>query len=692
MYLEELLKCAYIKTDAPTEEEITLLLQGCLPQIDHHLVVRKPDFEEILMRNRATDPTSEAIMIAIGKAKPVPGDPIWGVMLQQESVVSRFTALCNAETESTLGFADEDTGPSSMGPEERVPDFDIPINPAGAVDTESGMEAPSESGLDFFGGGTVPGPENEPVTVEPEGSPLLGGDFPSTTQSGMEGPGEDFREPIAPQSSGEESISPAFHSFGNDDFAPPVSDSSVSEGTSVDTMPTFEDFDTEPDDIIDPTPMHQSELTKAAPMQEVPSNRFNIPDSGDGMSLYQDNPASHMRYTATPDESEAVDAPRPDEVTMEDTRGVTEKKAPQTITMGDIGEPGAFDAPDYPGAIDHILGNDEVKGQQVAPEEQAPVSDFASFDEMGTEGGVEEQSGDIDNPFAFDVRTPVDVMPEESESVADVDPFGRPMGVPSEVVPSAFESATSPDFSGLVEEQVDTSEGVSGAQLGHDPLLSPSDINTILSGTGGMPDPASMGFAPPEDTVPEGFTPPEDIVPEGFSPPGDTVPGGFEPPEDVPTPEEVVDEEAPAHVLEEPGVQDEATAEVGTASDPSEDTDSDEHPEPDRPLESNNNETVQFIRKSFTLFYTLAKQYGLETILKSEGLDAAAFCASVLQEFPMYNHQYTTSSAQPGATESKCAMDLIQALQLEAEEAALSGDTDRAELCVTPVFKLIYKE
>ena len=86
MYLEELLKCAYIKTDAPTEEEITLLLQGCLPQIDHHLVVRKPDFEEILMRNRATDPTSEAIMIAIGKAKPVPGDPIWGV-IDRKSVV-----------------------------------------------------------------------------------------------------------------------------------------------------------------------------------------------------------------------------------------------------------------------------------------------------------------------------------------------------------------------------------------------------------------------------------------------------------------------------------------------------------------------------------------------------------------------------------------------------------------------------
>lgn len=681
MYLEELLKCAYIKTDAPTEEEITLLLQGCLPQIDHHLVVRKPDFEEILMRNRATDPTSEAIMIAIGKAKPVPGDPIWGVMLQQESVVSRFTALCNAETESTLGFAEEDAGPSSMGPEERVPDFDIPINPAGTVDTESGMEAPPESDLGSFGGGAMLGTESAPVTAEPDSLSHLGGDFSSTTPLDMEGLGEDFREPIAPLGSEEESDPPAFHSFGDDDFAPPIADSSVSEGTSVDTMPTFEDFDTEPDDIIDPTPMHQSEPTQAAPMQEVPSNRFNIPDSGDGMSLYQDNPASHMRYTATPDESEAVDAPRPDEVTMEDTRGVTEKKAPQTITMGNIGEPGVLDAPDYPGAIDHILDSDEAKGQQVAPEEQTPVSDFASFDEAGTEGGVEEQSGDTDNPFAFDVRTPVGVVPEESESVADVDPFGRPMGVPSEVVPSAFEGAASPDFSGPSEEQVDTSEGVSGAQLGPDPLLSSSDINTILSGTGGMPDPASMGFAPPEDTVPEGFTPPEDIVPEGF-----------ELPEDVPTSEEVVDEEAPVPVLEEPGVQDEASAEVGATSDSSEDTDSGEHPEPDRPLESNNNETVQFIRKSFTLFYTLAKQHGLETILKSEGLDAAAFCASVLQEFPMYNHQYTTSSAQPGATESKCAMDLIQALQLEAEEAALSGDTDRAELCVTPVFKLIYKE
>ena len=601
MYLDELLKCAYISTDAPTEDEIVLLLQGCNPQIDHHLLVKKSDFEEVLMRNRATDPTSEAIMIAIGKAKHEMSDPIWGVLLQQESVVNRFTTLCNAEAELALGHDTDAEPPAGFIEEERVPDFDIPINPGGVIEPPafegSALEEQTQDGFSL-----EPPAFNEPLQdgAAPEGS--LGDTPPLDDAFG--GP---VFEPMNFGTLGDTGgPTPEFPSFdfgGTDVPATPADGSGL--GATDAGIPRFEDFPTEPDMPIKPA------MTGAEP------NNFGIPDCGDGMSLYLDNPASHMYYNAEPVDSEAEDAPLPGAV-----EGVASADEVPGIEMGAIGEPGAFDSPDYPGAIEHMLG--DAHGDKGTLEEAgAPESIPAPEDVSPMQG----EFGVGDTPTSFEPPMFAGFEPPVEAPVFDVG------GTPPPEAP-AFEGF------GLQEEATGLTQGVNEPPAPEFPEVPDSPGTADVLYGDGVPDALSE----------EGIG--ADAVPASV--PGETVPEDYEEPVPPPPVEGQL--------------------------------------EPERTLESDNNQTVQFIRKSFTLFYSLAKQHSLETILRAEGLDAATFCANVLQEFPSLNHQYTTSSAQPGSTESRCALDLIQALQLEAEEAALSGDNDRAEVCVTPVFKLIYKE
>ncbi len=95
MFFEELVKHAYIKSADPEQDEVVLLPKGCQASIEQNMVVTRADFEEILMKYRSIDPTSESILMTIGRTGIPKTDRIWSIMLHQNVLVSRYSALCN---------------------------------------------------------------------------------------------------------------------------------------------------------------------------------------------------------------------------------------------------------------------------------------------------------------------------------------------------------------------------------------------------------------------------------------------------------------------------------------------------------------------------------------------------------------------------------------------------------------------
>lgn len=94
MFFHELLKGAYLKEEPPLEDEITLLPAGVKAGMDYSLVVNRSLFEQTIVNYRATEPMSEAILMAIGSAKAL-NDPVWLTLVQNEAVVEKYTTLCN---------------------------------------------------------------------------------------------------------------------------------------------------------------------------------------------------------------------------------------------------------------------------------------------------------------------------------------------------------------------------------------------------------------------------------------------------------------------------------------------------------------------------------------------------------------------------------------------------------------------
>lgn len=142
MYFDDLLQKAYITASIPGEDEIVLLPAGLTPSIESSMVVKKSDFEAIMMEYRSSVPASEAVLVTIGKSGSVGSNvsfapQVYDLLCKRSSVIDRYTALCNAETANKLeslenGSADPgvpEVGESSDGSGDEVsaPDSEIPI-------------------------------------------------------------------------------------------------------------------------------------------------------------------------------------------------------------------------------------------------------------------------------------------------------------------------------------------------------------------------------------------------------------------------------------------------------------------------------------------------------------------------------------------------------------------------------------
>ena len=313
MYFEELLNQAYLTANQPTDEEIVLLPAGCRSQVDKNMVVPKAVFEEILMNHRAADPTSEAILITIGRASRMPGDPIWDTMIQRENVLDRFTTLCNEETAEKLSALEtseqqsedlyqpptavEETtpGPQAGGDGWNVPE-PIPHSACFAEDPSWAVGPEVSSGLDNFG-------QEQEQTSEPTLEP-------AQANPGLDGFGQD-PEPV------------------KSDVAPAV----AAALAQPDFLP-------------------------------VPGGSWGIPDSKDGMAVYLDDVSKHQPYNAEVGDTTGIeDAPNPGEVVGEsayipasdftpDVEAVPEadEEPIPVAPPEEVGETSVFDTSEVPGS------------------------------------------------------------------------------------------------------------------------------------------------------------------------------------------------------------------------------------------------------------------------------------------------------------------------------------------------------
>lgn len=121
LYLDELLQKTYITDSPPTEDEIVLLPAGFKPSIDSSIVLKKSDFEAILMGARASEPASEAVLVTIGKAGSVGqtetglSPRVWDLLCNQQSVINRYILLCNEAAANALDALDEENSMSQGG-------------------------------------------------------------------------------------------------------------------------------------------------------------------------------------------------------------------------------------------------------------------------------------------------------------------------------------------------------------------------------------------------------------------------------------------------------------------------------------------------------------------------------------------------------------------------------------------------
>lgn len=101
MFLNELLAKSYLQEESASDDAIVIIPAGVRTGVDYNLLVKREDFEAMLVKFRASEPASEAILMTIGKAKGL-HNPVWSVLLQNETVVDHYTKLCNEKYESQL--------------------------------------------------------------------------------------------------------------------------------------------------------------------------------------------------------------------------------------------------------------------------------------------------------------------------------------------------------------------------------------------------------------------------------------------------------------------------------------------------------------------------------------------------------------------------------------------------------------
>lgn len=452
MYFEELVKRSYIKSEPPNEEEVVLLASGCRPQVDRNLVVSKSDFESVLMGYRASDPTSEAVLMSIGRSGITLGDPIWDVILQRESVVDRFAQLCNDEAARTLSSLERSET-------EGVPDLawgSGATEPAGAepqpaVQSGSGYEGWPPAGAAGSGdlGSGAAAVQEQPYGEEPQSGYSA---FPEQEAAGS---GDD-------QMGSEYGSPPGFTGFGqgvDPTLTPPGSGADPS-GFGDNPEPASAGYGAEALGFA--AGFEQgSEVYGGFPAPAIPDapafysgeGLFGIPAGPENMGLYVDDPNKHMLYDAEVFEGEAVeDAPAPGAVVE------TEEGGAQQFQFG-----GAYDqqgaAPQFGGGEGQFSGEgfeSQFGAVQQEPEGASLPGESQFFGEYGTGALPGDQlGGDLGNPFGAGFGSPLSgfqqegFQPEGFQQEAAEPGFG---GFPPETEAPSFGSQQDGATSG-VEEQ-----------------------------------------------------------------------------------------------------------------------------------------------------------------------------------------------------------------------------------------------
>lgn len=159
MFFEELLKSSYLKEEEVTQDEIVILPAGAKTGMDYNLVVKRADFEQVMVNYRATEPLSEAILMAIGKASGK-ADPVWTTLAQNVQVIDYYTKLCSDK------YADQLNELEKQNPQFTPPSYGVYQHTTSAAGSNevSGSAARYYSSLDS---GFVP-PQPPTPTEEQE--------------------------------------------------------------------------------------------------------------------------------------------------------------------------------------------------------------------------------------------------------------------------------------------------------------------------------------------------------------------------------------------------------------------------------------------------------------------------------------------------------------------------------------------
>lgn len=127
MFFDELLDNLFVKEDDLNDDEILLIPKGIRTGIDFNLVIRRTDFENLLVKYRSVEPMSEVILYALGTAGSGDidrSDPIWNTVLSTSQVVEKFTNLCNSYVQSKLEQVEENTVSVFVAPSYLIVDDD----------------------------------------------------------------------------------------------------------------------------------------------------------------------------------------------------------------------------------------------------------------------------------------------------------------------------------------------------------------------------------------------------------------------------------------------------------------------------------------------------------------------------------------------------------------------------------------
>lgn len=94
MFLAELLEHSHIAPKNVGKNDIVILQKGCRAGVDYNLVIDRTEYEDILVKYRAAEPASEAILMVLS-GKKEPDDPMWDCLLQNEIIYQHYSKLCN---------------------------------------------------------------------------------------------------------------------------------------------------------------------------------------------------------------------------------------------------------------------------------------------------------------------------------------------------------------------------------------------------------------------------------------------------------------------------------------------------------------------------------------------------------------------------------------------------------------------